>query len=444
MMGIIDLGRAVYQLNGVSAAARELARATSVHPGASLGGSTETSAVLGTQRRMIPGLTSPSFSCVDITGASVTGSCQPGSWVQVSLNSTFIPVTPVASFLGTIVLTGHRQRRESSEAPSCEQRLTGWPDRADRGQVLVVFALSFLVLLGFAGLAMDGGSTFAQRRNQQTAADLAALAAANDYLINGALDAAVVRAQTVAASNGFTHGMNGTTVDTTLDTSNGISVTVDLEGVHRNMVVAVLGMPTWNVSTTATALAGFPDTAYGAGAFIFSASAFNADGTPLYTTPTDFGEGNGDVPTGPLDISWTNYGTGNVNTSEVSAIISGSTVVNKQLDVRRVHRPAQQRQPHGPLRRREHPPGGPRLARPGRRRQRQLHGLVDLPRHQRGWWVVEAHPGLLPDRPRERAAGHLVMRRQWLPAVPRLLHPEARQLRLAGPRLSVRHPPART
>ena len=37
-------------------------------------------------------------------------------------------------------------------------------DAATRGQVLVVFALSLITLLGFAGLAVDGGSTFAQRR----------------------------------------------------------------------------------------------------------------------------------------------------------------------------------------------------------------------------------------------------------------------------------------
>ncbi len=48
-----------------------------------------------------------------------------------------------------------------------------------------MFALSLITLLGFAGLALDGGSTFAQRRSQQTASDMAALAAANDYLVNG-------------------------------------------------------------------------------------------------------------------------------------------------------------------------------------------------------------------------------------------------------------------
>ena len=82
-------------------------------------------------------------------------------------------------------------------------------------------------------------------------------------------------------------------------------------------------MTTWNVTTTATALAGFPDTGGGAGPFIFSIGAFNDDGTPKYQTSTDFGETNGDVPTSEKDMAWTNYGTGNVNSSEVSDIISG-------------------------------------------------------------------------------------------------------------------------
>ena len=76
-------------------------------------------------------------------------------------------------------------------------------------------------------------------------------------------------------------------------------------------------MTSWDVTTAATALAGFPDTAAGAGPFIFSIGAFNDDGTPKYQTSTDFGETNGDVPTSELDMAWTNYGTGNVNTSEV-------------------------------------------------------------------------------------------------------------------------------
>ena len=34
----------------------------------------------------------------------------------------------------------------------------------ERGQILVIFAIGLLALLGVVGLAVDGGSTFAQRR----------------------------------------------------------------------------------------------------------------------------------------------------------------------------------------------------------------------------------------------------------------------------------------
>jgi Putative Flp pilus-assembly TadE/G-like len=208
-------------------------------------------------------------------------------------------------------------------------RHTGRPKT--EGQVVVVFALSLITLLGFAGLAVDGGSTFAQRSNEQTASDLAALAGANDYLINGDLVIATARARDVAATNGFIHGTDSTAVEVDLDTGNGITFTVSIDAPHHNTMAAVMGMPIWTVSTTATALSGFPDSAYGASPFIFSADAFDTDGTPKYTTPTNFGEGNGDVPTSELDLAWTNYGTGNVDTTQVDQIIKGSLVIDKTL-----------------------------------------------------------------------------------------------------------------
>jgi uncharacterized membrane protein len=202
--------------------------------------------------------------------------------------------------------------------------------RAD-GQILVIFALSIVTLLGFAGLAIDGGSTFAQQRDQQTASDLAALAAANDFLLTNNETTAITRARAVAEANGYTHAGAGTIVDVEITSSAGASVRVTITALHQNMMAGVLGMPTWTVSTTGTALAGFPDTAYGASPFIFSVTAFGDDGTPLFQTPTDFGEENGDIPDGQLDFAWTNFGTGNVDTPQVSQIISGDLVIDKEL-----------------------------------------------------------------------------------------------------------------
>ncbi len=206
------------------------------------------------------------------------------------------------------------------------------PTRRDpTGQILVIFALSLVVLISMTGLALDGGSAFSQRRDQQSAADLAALAGANDYLINNDEPQALARAEAIAASNGFTAGTDGTVVSVIVDTSNGVAVTVGIDKPHRNSFLAIAGMATWPVSTEAQALAGFPDSAAGASPFIFPISAFDNDGTPKYQTATDFGEVNGDVPVGDLDFAWTNFGTGNLNTSEVEDIIDGTSEINKTL-----------------------------------------------------------------------------------------------------------------
>ncbi|HEY7130617.1 MAG TPA: pilus assembly protein TadG-related protein [Candidatus Limnocylindrales bacterium] len=203
--------------------------------------------------------------------------------------------------------------------------------RTEQGQILVVFVLAMVAIIGVVGLAIDGGGAYAQRRDQQTAADLAALAAANDYLLSNSSTQATTRAQTLAATNNFTNGAGSTNVDVSIDTSNGVEVAVTIRSPHRNSFLGALGMANWDVTTSATALAGFPDSAAGAGPFIFSIGAFNDDGTPKYQTSTDFGEGNGDVPISDKDIAWTNYGTGNVNTSEVRSIIDGSTTINATL-----------------------------------------------------------------------------------------------------------------
>ena len=84
--------------------------------------------------------------------------------------------------------------------------------------------------------------------------------------------------------------------------------------------------------------------------------------------------------------------------------------------------------------------------RPGRhrRRQRQLRGLVDVPRHQRRRRLGQARPRLLRELVRERPAVGHGLRRQRLPALPRVLRPEALGLNgPARPALGRRAPPPR-
>ena len=207
----------------------------------------------------------------------------------------------------------------------------------ERGQIIVIFALALVAIIAMVGLVLDGGSAFAMRRDEQTAADLAALAAANDYVLNSDAASAIARARAVAAANGYTHGTGGVVVNVTITIDNGAEAQVDISAPHRNNFASVVGMANWAVATTAMAQSGYPDSANGAGPIIFSIDAFGPNGTPLAAygdpnNPFDFGETNGDIPSSAGDIAWTNYGVGNLDSDGVSDIIVGTTVINKTID----------------------------------------------------------------------------------------------------------------
>jgi len=87
-----------------------------------------------------------------------------------------------------------------------------------RGQVLWLVISSIVVLLGFAGVAVDVGMVWNTKLKMQSAADAAALAGA-DALLNGATDF-TTPAKSASAQNGFTDG-SGTTGN-----SNHVSVSV--------------------------------------------------------------------------------------------------------------------------------------------------------------------------------------------------------------------------
>jgi Flp pilus assembly protein TadG len=106
MMGVVDFGSAVYRYNGVSEAAREIARVASVHPGTPVGTSAEVSSVVSTQRGLIPGLGVPTITCVSISGATVTGACSSPNWVSVTITSPYTPVTPLLGLVGTWTMKG--------------------------------------------------------------------------------------------------------------------------------------------------------------------------------------------------------------------------------------------------------------------------------------------------------------------------------------------------
>ncbi len=210
-------------------------------------------------------------------------------------------------------------------------------DRSERGQIVVLFAILLIAMVAMLGLILDSGSAFAQSRDEQNAADLSALAGANMYLLTGSDSAAISAARASAEENGYEHGANAT-VAVDVNVGNGVTVKVDITSPHTNNFGAIVGIPTWNVAVTATALSGFPDTAEGAAPMLFNIDAFDpVTGQPLpqfgnKNAPFAFEGKQGDAPDDAEGFTWTNYGTGNVNTDEVREMIEGNLVVTKTVE----------------------------------------------------------------------------------------------------------------
>lgn len=220
----------------------------------------------------------------------------------------------------------------------------------NRGQILPIFALMLVFLVAMVGLVIDGGSTFAQRRAEQNAADLAALAGANAWLVDTNMatrtGSAISAARAVAKQNGYEDGVGGQTVTvTTAVYGAGQSVKVDITAPHRNHFAAILpGQASWNVSTTATAAVGIAGGARGAAPVMFSALAFQGGlpgGTPLgvYDNPAapftfEGPKSNDSYPPNAAGTAWTVFGS-NVNSAEVkdfiASIISGTAPQNGEF-----------------------------------------------------------------------------------------------------------------
>jgi hypothetical protein len=99
IMGVFDLGRGIYEFNGVSQAAREIARVTSVHRGPGCPPtctSPETLAVIGVQKNLVPNLGDLSFQCVSEAGVvKPDAGCAPGDGVRVTAFAPYTALTPL-------------------------------------------------------------------------------------------------------------------------------------------------------------------------------------------------------------------------------------------------------------------------------------------------------------------------------------------------------------
>jgi Flp pilus assembly protein TadG len=89
----------------------------------------------------------------------------------------------------------------------------------EKGQILPFFAVCLTILLGFAGLAVDLGYIQYQQRQQQSAADSAAIAGAETLISKDSCSDstdATTAADSDSSTNGFTNGTGGVTVTVTL------------------------------------------------------------------------------------------------------------------------------------------------------------------------------------------------------------------------------------
>jgi Flp pilus assembly protein TadG len=113
LMGVFDLGRGIYMMNGTAEAAREITRVTIVHPtdgagylgSGNLGLSPDTTAVIATQQGLIPGLTiapTSDITCVDQYDVAIAdANCKPGHFIKVRVTAPFAPITPIVSMFGS-------------------------------------------------------------------------------------------------------------------------------------------------------------------------------------------------------------------------------------------------------------------------------------------------------------------------------------------------------
>ncbi|MBA2720203.1 MAG: hypothetical protein H0U52_13335 [Chloroflexi bacterium] len=162
--------------------------------------------------------------------------------------------------------------------------------RSAPGQILPLFAGSLLVLILVVGLVIDGGNVFLQRRDAQNGADIGAMAGTKrlaDYYVKGSaftagnnVYSAVSTRMTENNCAGGTSGCTwaaryvgprtgasfvdlgpvsaGDTAPPTVSGQQALGVKVNVNRTPRTFLLGIIGQSSWDVNTTATALAQEP------------------------------------------------------------------------------------------------------------------------------------------------------------------------------------------
>jgi len=165
----------------------------------------------------------------------------------------------------------------------------------ERGATAVVFALILIPVLGFAALAVDIGSLYAEKARLQVAADAAAIAVAQDCSRGNCGDMLTTARALVAANDG-----DAAAVQPVLN-SVPLSVTVAGSTPVKHWFAPLIGHDATAVSASATVGWGAPSQGTAVLPLIFSWCSFKAQtngGLPSTTTPQTIMFSKSDDPSG--------------------------------------------------------------------------------------------------------------------------------------------------
>ncbi len=124
--------------------------------------------------------------------------------------------------------------------------------------MLAIFALSLVTIVIVAALAFDTGMMLLEKRDQQNAADAAALAGAR-YLVGTPAQDPKAAARAIATENGFTNGVENELVEVFVPPTSGQFrnvpgfIEVRIRSTRPSIFGGVLGAVGWNVSARAVA-----------------------------------------------------------------------------------------------------------------------------------------------------------------------------------------------
>ncbi|MGD9092362.1 MAG: Tad domain-containing protein [Anaerolineales bacterium] len=136
----------------------------------------------------------------------------------------------------------------------------------ERGQVLVLLVIGFVVLLGFTALAVDGGMLYSDRRHAQSASDAASLAGGGaaalsmenshvNYMGWSCSDTRVITAANLAETTAISRAAsNDYTIDQDISDDHGVNATCGTED-NGSWIDKYIDVDTWITRDTSTAFA---------------------------------------------------------------------------------------------------------------------------------------------------------------------------------------------